>query len=67
MPNNLIEEEIKLLSQGMKEEDIKKNKTNLKNEAEKRIKTGLFLSAFGEEKKIQKKYLNKISNLYIKY
>tara|TARA_B100000424_G_scaffold174782_1_gene134943 strand:+ start:37 stop:1485 length:1449 start_codon:yes stop_codon:yes gene_type:complete len=53
LPNNLIEEEIKLLSQGMKEEDIKKNKTNLKNEAEKRIKTGLFLSAFGEEKKIQ--------------
>ena len=37
----------------MKNSDIEKNKKSLKEEAEKRIKTGLFLSAFGEEKKIQ--------------
>ena len=37
----------------MSEEDAKKNKPSLKSEAEKRIKTGLFLSAFGDEKKIQ--------------
>ena len=53
LPNNLIEEEIKLLSQGMKDEDVKKNKKSLNDEATKRIKTGLFLSAFGQEKKIE--------------
>ena len=53
LPNNLIEEEIKILAQGMKDEDINKNNKQLKFEAEKRIKTGLFLSAFGKEKKIQ--------------
>ena len=37
----------------MSEADVKKNKLSLKSEAEKRIKTGLFLSAFGDEKKIQ--------------
>ena len=51
LPENLINEEIKILSQGMKNSDIEKNKKSLKEEAEKRIKTGLFLSAFGEEKK----------------
>ena len=53
LPKNLIDEEIKILSQGMKDEDVKKNLKSLNDEAEKRIKTGLFLSAFGEEKKIQ--------------
>ena len=53
LPNNLIDEEIKILSQGMKKEDADKNKKSLKTEAEKRIKTGLFLSAFGEEKKVK--------------
>ena len=53
LPENLINEEIKILSQGMKSTDIEKNKKSLKEEAEKRIKTGLFLSAFGEEKKIK--------------
>ena len=53
LPNNLIEEEIKILSQGMKEEDVKKNTKSLNDEATKRIKTGLFLSAFGQEKKIE--------------
>ena len=53
IPDNLIQEEMKILTQGMKEEEVKKNKKSLTNEAEKRIKTGLFLSAFGEEMKIQ--------------
>ena len=53
LPDNLIQEEMKILTQGMKEEEVKKNKKSLTNEAEKRIKTGLFLSAFGEEMKIQ--------------
>ena len=53
LPQNLIEQEIKIISQGMKEEDIKKNKKALTEEATKRIKTGLFLSAFGEEKNLK--------------
>ena len=53
LPNNLIDEEIKILSQGMKKEDADKNKKTLKTEAEKRIKTSLLLSAFGEEKKVK--------------
>ncbi len=53
LPQNLIEQEIKIISQGMKDEDIKKNKKALTEEATKRIKTGLFLSAFGEEKNLK--------------
>ena len=53
LPQNLINEEIKILSQGMKEEDRNKNQKSLKSEAEKRVRTGLFLSAFGENQKIQ--------------
>ena len=53
LPKNLIEQEKKLISQGMKDEDIKKNNKSLEEEAKKRIKTGLFLSAFGEEKQIK--------------
>ena len=37
----------------MKEEDRNKNQKSLKSEAEKRVRTGLFLSAFGENQKIQ--------------
>jgi len=53
LPKNLIEQEKKIISQGMKDEDIKKNNKSLEEEAKKRIKTGLFLSAFGEEKQIK--------------
>jgi len=53
IPGNLIDDEVKILSQGMSKEDIAKKEKNLKDEAEKRIKTGLLLNAFGEEKKVQ--------------
>ncbi len=53
IPGNLIDEEVKLLSQGMAKEAVEKNSKSLKSEAEKRIKTGLLLNAFGEEKKVQ--------------
>ena len=52
LPANLIEQEIKILSQGMKEDDVKKNQKSLEEQAKKRIKTGLILNAFGEENKI---------------
>ena len=53
LPNNLIEQETKILSQGMKEEEFKKNKKSLEEQAKKRIKTGLILNAFGEKNNIK--------------
>ena len=53
LPNNLVDQEVKILSQGMKDEDVKKKTKELNKEATKRIKAGLFLSAYGEQKKIQ--------------
>tara|TARA_X000001036_G_scaffold10488_1_gene9288 strand:- start:1277 stop:2707 length:1431 start_codon:yes stop_codon:yes gene_type:complete len=53
IPENLIEEEIKLLSQGMNAEDAKKNRKNFKDVASKRIKVGLILNEFGEQNKIK--------------
>ncbi len=53
LPANLVEQETKILSQGMKEEDFKKNKKSLEEQAKKRIKTGLILNAFGEKNNIK--------------
>ena len=53
IPENLVEEEVKILSQGMSEEDIKKNKKNFDETAKKRIKVGLILNEFGEQNKIK--------------
>ena len=53
IPENLIEEEIKILSQGMSEEDIKKSRKNFEEIAKKRIKVGLILNEFGEQNKIK--------------
>ncbi len=53
IPENLIEQEIKILSEGMKEDELKKNKKDFEEKAKKRIKVGLILNAFGEENKIQ--------------
>ena len=50
IPENLIEEEIKILSQGMSEEDTKKSRKNFEEIAKKRIKVGLILNEFGETK-----------------
>ena len=53
LPSNLIDEEVKILAQGMSEEDTKKNKNNFENVAKKRIKVGLILNEFGEQNKIK--------------
>ena len=53
VPENLIEEEIKILSQGMSEEEVKKNKKNFGEKAKTRIKTALILNEFGEKNKIK--------------
>ena len=53
IPENLIEEEIKILSQGMDEQEAKKSKAKFTETAITRIKTGLILNEFGEQNKIQ--------------
>jgi trigger factor len=53
IPENLIEEEIKVLSQGMSEEDAKKSKKDFVDVAKKRIKVGLILNEFGEQNNIK--------------
>ena len=53
IPENLIEEEVKALSQGMSEDDVKKNKKNFEEKAKTRIKTGLILNEFGEKNQIK--------------
>ncbi|MDA7637064.1 trigger factor [Candidatus Pelagibacter sp.] len=53
IPENLIEEEIKILSQGMDEAESKKNKAKFTETAKTRIKTGLILNEFGEQNKVQ--------------
>ncbi len=52
IPENLVEEEVKILSQGMSEEEAKKNKSKFTETAKTRIKTGLILNEFGEQNKI---------------
>ena len=53
IPENLIEEEIKILSQGMSDEEAKKSKAKFTETAKTRIKTGLILNEVGEQNKIQ--------------
>jgi trigger factor len=53
IPENLIEEEVKILSQGMSEDDAKKSRKNFEKLAKKRIKTGLILNEFGEQNQIK--------------
>ncbi len=52
IPQNLVDQEIEILSQGMKDEDKKKNLKSNESQAKKRIQAGLILNQFGEENKI---------------
>ena len=52
IPLELIDQEVHVLSHGMKDEEINKNKKDLETQAEKRIKTGLILNEFGQKNKI---------------
>ena len=53
VPENLVEDEVKVLSQGMSEEETKKNKKDFEEKAKTRIKTGLILNEFGEKNQIK--------------
>ena len=53
IPENLVEEEIKILTQNMNTEEIKKNRKKFEDKAKKRIKVGLILNEFGEKNNIK--------------
>ncbi len=53
IPENLIEQEIKILSQGLSEDQLKNKKKGFEKKAKERIKVGLILNEFGEENKIK--------------
>ena len=52
LPKNILDEEFKILTQGMKEDEIKKNKKSLEDQAKIRIKTGLIMNEYGEKNQI---------------
>jgi len=53
LPDNLVEQEINLISQGLKKEDIEKNKKESEKIARKRIKLGLILNELGEKNNLK--------------
>ena len=53
IPENLIEQEVKILSGDMKEDEIKKNKKDFEETAKKRIKIGLILNEFAQQNNIK--------------
>ena len=53
IPENLIEQEVKILSEGMKEDEIKKNQKDFEEKAKKRIKIGLILNEFAQQNNIK--------------
>ena len=53
IPENLIEDEIQILSQGLKGDELEKKKNTLKKEAKKRVKIGIILNQFGEQNNIK--------------
>jgi len=53
LPENLIEQETNLMSQGLSKEDSEKNKKENEKVAKKRIKLGLILNEFGEKNNLK--------------
>ena len=53
IPENLVEQEVKILSQGLKEEEVKAKKKEFEDKAKQRIKVGLILNEYGEQNKIK--------------
>ena len=53
IPQNLVEQEVKVITDGLKEEDKKKKSKDFEKKAIQRIKVGLVLNEFGEANKIK--------------
>ena len=53
LPDNLVQQELALISQGLKKEDAEKNKKENEKTAKKRIKLGLILNELGEKNNLK--------------
>jgi len=53
LPDNLIQQELSIITQGLKKEDIEKNKKESERIAKKRVKLGLILNELGEKNNIK--------------
>ena len=53
VPENLVQQEVTLISQGLKKEDAEINKKESENIAKKRIKLGLILNELGEKNNLK--------------
>ena len=53
LPDNLVQQELALISQGLKKEDIDKNKKESEKIAKRRIKLGLILNELGEKNNLK--------------
>ncbi len=53
LPDNLVQQELALISQDLKKEDIEKNKKESEKIAKKRIKLGLILNELGEKNNLK--------------
>tara|TARA_B100001123_G_scaffold168807_1_gene194133 strand:+ start:49 stop:1449 length:1401 start_codon:yes stop_codon:yes gene_type:complete len=53
IPDNLLEQELSIITQTLKKDDIEKNKKNNEKIAKKRIKLGLILNELGEKNSLK--------------
>ena len=53
LPDNLVQQELALISQGLKKEDAEKNKKEREKIAKKRVKLGLILNELGEKNNLK--------------
>ena len=53
IPDNLLEQELSIITQNLKKDDIEKNKKNNEKIAKKRIKLGLILNELGEKNSLK--------------
>ena len=53
LPDNLVQQELTLISQGLKKEEFEKNKKENEKTAKKRIKLGLILNELGEKNNLK--------------
>ena len=53
LPDNLVQQELALISQGLKKEDAEKNKKENEKIAKKRVKLGLILNELGEKNNLK--------------
>ena len=53
LPDNLVQQELEVISRGLKKEDFEKNKKESEKIAKKRIKLGLILNELGEKNNLK--------------